>query len=413
MTPTAAQIDGRDPIPTSTRDELIATTCIQTHFDHPRSVYSADGVTASPQVVSNLIASGLGAVRQTWWPGSRSCRDGLAALASAGFSLYLTLRRDIKPGEVAGDIEVLDGMSWAGAVIAVEGINEPNAAGGDSWPPRVAAIQSALTEALTRSSHLIAADVGGIPLMRNVGHAGDRYTADVQAIAATNVGAWCDLGVFHHYPGNGGPVLNAGEVDLVRPIYELDGGEGRRYVHGETGWTGADTDPWDAERMTWETYLRNYLHRDADGQPDIILTNIYEAADESATLPGREGRFGVLDAQGHPKPAYYGIRRLVGIPDGGTVFRGRLSAADDATPVVFSNGGDCIPGSFQLYLLRGELPLATVIVPPDLNVFSYVRGVPTLLPFEVGSAGNRRFAVTFPPAPATAVECWVVPGDAA
>jgi hypothetical protein len=179
--------------------------------------------------------------------------------------------------------------------------------------------------------------------------------ADYRALRDAGIRRWCDAGDLHYYPGNLGPINNAAEAKRARealgklPLWQT-----------ETGWTTADTDPDTAGRFTVEAVLRNHL-------TGLVGTIIYEFADESDYVTGREGLFG-LRTPTAPKPAYAQLRTLLNTHDGKEKFPGWLAnysrgVESDVGAVVTSEGS----GQWTVYLMKEHQDRATIVMPGGLG----------------------------------------------
>lgn len=355
---------------TTPRHELRDGCGANTHFCFNPSVYS-DGPKPNGLIVQALIDLRVGFVRERWWPRNVAQQVAFTTLADTGIGLYVFIG-DISytPAQARADVKLLAESPLAKAVVAVCGPNEPNAHGGTTWPGRVAAIQRAIfTEVFaqpTLSDHVA---VVGTALKHNVAD----VDADYRALAAAGIRRWCDVGDFHFYPGSDGPSYNAGEAKRAGQAY------GQLSLwHSETGWTSDDTDVEVAGRFSVEALLRNHL-------TGIVGTMLYEFADESQYVPGREGMFGMMKPV-DPKPAYRTVQTLLATKDGGQKFDGRLGhyaqGVDSDTEAVVTSEGN---GKWTVYLMRSKQDTATLVLPPGR---SCDKGS-----LSIGSAGNKRYAI--------------------
>jgi hypothetical protein len=94
-----------------------------------------------------------------------------------------------------------------------------------------------------------------------------------------------------------------------------------------------------------------------------VGTIIYEFADESDYVTGREGLFGLRTPTG-PKPAYTELKTLLATPDGKENFPGWLAnyskgVKSDVGAVVTSEGG----GEWTVYLMKEQQDKATIVMP--------------------------------------------------
>jgi hypothetical protein len=354
---------------TTRRIDLRKGSGANTHFCFAPSVYAIGG-TPNSVIVKALIDCKVGFIRERWWPKNVAQQKAFATLADAGVKFYLFVG-DVHSTveQVRAETAELAASPIAGSVLAVCGANEPNAAGGDTWPAKVVSLQQAISTEARKHSSLNRASIVGPALKHNV-HDVDH---DYLALAQANVGRWCESGDFHFYPGNAGPSDNAKEETRARQAYG-----GVTMWHSETGWTGADTDGATAGRFSVEALLRNRLS-------GIAGTVLYEFADESQYVQGREGLFGMRMAE-HTKPAFTAVKTLLATPDGSQPFVGWLGAYSKGVPsdtdhVVTSEG----QGHWTVYLLRDSQHRAALVLPLPYTVD---RGE-----FSTGPNGERIFTV--------------------
>jgi hypothetical protein len=339
------------PLKTTLRSDLRPGCGVNTHFCFNPSVYSR-GTTPNPDLIQALIDLKIGVIRERYWPHNVAQQKAFQQLTDAGIGLYLFIG-DIgsTTASVQSDAKALAATPYASSVVGVCGPNEPNAGGGKVWPSKVVSLQQALYSEVNEYKSLKGAGIVGPVLKHNVAN----IDADYQALAAAGVGRWCDVGDFHYYPGNAGPSGNAREAQRAGQAY------GKLSLwQSETGWTGADTDPATAARFSVEALLRNHL-------TGMVGTIIYELADESQYVQGREGVFGLRKPDG-PKPAYLAVQKLLATPDGRELFDGSLApysqgVESDCEGVVTSEG----QGNFTVYLLRGKQMSATLELPPQFK----------------------------------------------
>ena len=354
---------------TTLRSDLRDGSGINTHFCFHPSVYG-DGRTPNQQLVQSVIDLNIGVVRERYWPGNPAQQKAFDQLIDAGIGLYLFIGNiSSTTGQMQTDAKALANASFASNVVGVCGPNEPNAGDGDGWAAKVVSLQQALyTEVCTHDS-LKGAGIVGPALMHNV----KDIDHDYYALAKAGVGRWCDVGDFHFYPGNAGPIGNAAEAIRAGEAYGALG-----LWQSETGWTGADTSEQDAARFSVEALLRNHL-------TGMVGTILYELVDESQYVAGREGLFGLRKPNG-TKLAYLAVQKLLATPDGREPFDGWLApyatgVESDCEAVVTSEGKSC----WTVYLLKHSQATATLVLPPqykaDNGSFSY------------GGDGRRRYTV--------------------
>ncbi len=358
------------PLQTTSRAHLRDGCGANTHFCFNPSVYSV-GATPNPHILQALIDLKVGFIRERWWPKSVAQQAAFGALAKSGIGFYLFVGdMTYSAAAVRADVIALAQSPIASSVLAVCGPNEANAHGGTTWPARVTGIQQAIfTEVFNQPNLADHVAVVGPALKHNV----PNVDADYQALAAAGIQRWCDVGDFHFYPGNAGPSLNAAEAERAGQAYGP-----LPLWHSETGWTSDDTDPSLAGRFSVEALLRNHV-------TGIIGTLLYEFADESQHVAGREGMFGLMEPV-NPKPAYEEVRTLLATQDGGQSFPGSLAAfskgvESDTEAVVTSDGN----GKWTVYLLKEKQAAVTLVVPAALTCDIGTR--------KTGSHGNTRYTI--------------------
>jgi len=356
---------------TTSRNHLRDGCGANTHFCFNPSVYSV-GSAPNKSIMQAIIGLNVGFIRERWWPRNTAQQAAFSTLAASGVGFYLFIG-DIgyTPAQARADVALLAESPIASSVIGVCGPNEPNSHGGTAWPSNVAAIQQAIhTEVFNQPTLADHVAVVGTALKHNVAN----IDADYQALAAAGIRRWCDVGDFHFYPGSAGPSLNAGEAKRAGQAYGP-----LPLWHSETGWTSDDTAPEVAGRFSVESLLRNHL-------TGIVGTILYEFADESQYVAGREGMFGMMKPVDY-KPAYVRVRTLLATTDGNEAFDGRLAhfdkdVASDTGVVVTSEGN----GRWTVYLMKETQDSVTLVLPPTLHAD---RGTRT-----TGNAGNNRYAIT-------------------
>jgi hypothetical protein len=334
---------------TTPRSDLRAGSGVNTNFSTDPSIYTKDGV-PNQDVIDTLIASGLGYIRERWYPrlaGQHAAFDQLTA-GGVGLFLYIGKIWTYTPEMAAADVAALAESPYADSVVAVCGPNEANAPQDNQWPKTAVAIQEAIYETVYSYSDFAShVAIVSCALMHN--NVKD-LDADYRALRKAGIRRWCHYGDFHYYPGNAGPIHNAAEAKRAREAF------GKLPLwQSETGWTADDTDPVTAGRFTVEALLRNHLS-------GIVGTLIFEFVDESDYVPGREGHFGMRYPT-KPKPAYPEVQTLLASPDGKEDFPGYLAdytkgVRSDAKAVVTSEGGQV----WTVYLMKEEQDSATVVV---------------------------------------------------
>lgn len=338
------------PLKATARKHLRKAAGANTHFLLDPSVYTRNEV-PNPAIIAAIDYLRVGYVRERYWPNDPGQKAAFAMLAKRGVGLFLFIGDMTYPTErVRAEVAALARSPVADSVVAVCGPNEANKQQGSSWPAKAVDIQRAIhTEVFNHPAFSRHVAVVSPALMHNV----PDIDRDYRALRAAGIIRWCDAGDFHFYPGNAGPHLNHSEAIRARQAY------GRLPLwHSETGWTGADTPPAVAGKFSVEAVLRNRLS-------GIVGTVLYEFADESQFMPGREGLFG-LRTPFQPKPAYSMLHTLLALPDGNLRFDGWLTdyssgVRSDVGAVVTSEGHD----AWTVYLMRRNQNRATIVFNPN------------------------------------------------
>lgn len=340
---------GKIFLPTTPRRELAARCGANVHFVFNPSVFAV-GNKPNPDMIDFIIKSGLGYIRERWRPGNKAQAAAWTQLAEAGVRFFTFIGDpNASVDEVASDTADLAKSPFAKAVKGVCGPNECNKHQNDTWPKKTVKLQQAIFQNVDKFRSKFADDVEVVSacLKHNV----PSLDADYLKIGAAGIQQWCTQADFHFYPGNKGPISNAGEATRARQAFgDLP------LWHSETGWTGADTDPDNAGRFTVEAYMRNYL-------TGIVGTHIYELADEGQYVNGREGKFGMC-RPAFPKLAYTWTSMVLTTPDGNEEFPGWLGefsagVNSDSQAVVLSNGA----GYFSVHLLKIKQDQVTLVLP--------------------------------------------------
>ena len=337
------------PLKATARRHLRQGAGANTHFWLDPSVYTLNE-TPNLAVLRAIDYLKIGYIRERYWPHDPGQVAAFSWLSATKVGLFLFIGdMSYTPDRVHAEVAYLATSPIADQVVGVCGPNEANKDQSSPWPAKAVEIQQAIyTEVFRHPSFARHVAVVGPALMHNV----QDIDRDYRALRAAGIMRWCDAGDFHFYPGNAGPHLNAGEAQRARQAFG-----NLPLWHSETGWTGADTPPATAGMFSVEALLRNRL-------TGIVGTVLYEFADESQYLEGREGLFG-LRTPTQPKPAYGRIHTLLALPDGNQPFNGWLADYAPGVPsdvgAVVTSEGD---GHWTVYLMRQEQDSATIVFDP-------------------------------------------------
>jgi hypothetical protein len=277
--------------------------------------------------------------------GVHHVRDGACAGCSAMYPRMLALaRRGVRFTLIAGDPRNSTGTLTAnlgaiasrlrGATEAIEGPNEWDASGDGSWARHVRDYQRSLFEAVRAN-----------PRLKSLPVIGPSFVRPESRDQVGNLSAWMTQGNMHSYPGGDPPEANLdSELALARKVSGP-----HRILSTETGYTNArftaDGRPAVPESVAASYIPRLYLENFRRGVPRTFL---YELFDEKPDPSGgdAEQHFGLLRADGTPKPAFTALRGLMraigtGSPgsSGATLHYTLHGAGADVRRLLFAGGG--------------------------------------------------------------------------
>jgi hypothetical protein len=242
--------------------------------------------------------------------GVHHVRDGACAGCRATDARMLALRRQgVRFTLIAGDPRNSTGTLGAnlgaiatrlrGATEAIEGPNEWDASGDARWAAQVRDYQRALFEAVRRNPRLKA-----LPVI------GPSFVRPESRDQVGDLSPWMTEGNMHSYPGGAPPegsldseLALARKVSARRPVASTETGySNARFTAG-----GRPSVP---ESVAAAYIPRLYLENFRRGVPRTFL---YELFDEKPDPSGRdpEQHFGLLRADGTPKPAFTALRGLM------------------------------------------------------------------------------------------------------
>lgn len=288
----------------------------------------------------------IGAVRRALAQlGVHHVRDGACAGCSAIYPRMLALgRQGVRFTLIAGDPRNSTGTLAAnlgavasrlrGVTEAVEGPNEWDASGDGSWAQHVRDYQRSLFGAVRAN-----------PRLRTLPVIGPSFVRPESRDQVGNLSAWMTEGNMHSYPGGDPPEANLdSELALARKVSGP-----RRIASTETGYTNAHFTaggrPSVPESVAASYVPRLYLENFRRGVPRTFLYELFdEKPDPSGGDP--EQHFGLLRADGTPKPAFTALRGLMraigtGSPgtSGATLHYTLRGAGDDVRSLVLAGAG--------------------------------------------------------------------------
>jgi hypothetical protein len=294
-------------------DDFVDSVGVNTHLHYAGTVYdTAFDRTIRPK----LLALGVRHVRDGAYTYdaagasttfNRRCRS----LAASGirFDFLTTFRTQ---STAATDLSKLGAVSsWcARAVESFEGTNEPDKqalpAGSGTWQAQTIASQKALYAAVKRTAGISNVAVLG-PAIAN------------SPTAVGSLSAFMDFGNWHPYPGGLCPAcadVYGQTLDMLLPRYRTPSGP-RPMIATETGYHNAVKAAAPSQRAVSELAAGRYMPRLLLDQFNrgFVRSYIYELIDERAD-PAKtqmDANFGLLRNDGSEKPAYRGVRSLLGL----------------------------------------------------------------------------------------------------
>jgi hypothetical protein len=299
-------------------DAFVQSIGVNVHLSYFRTVYGSGWSTI---VKPRLIELGVRHVRDAGsvvtsdsWMQTVYGRMNELAAAKVKFNLIL------KPAEGSTDYTKADHLDRlmryaAGAVESFEGLNEHDLSGHANWVTEVRAFQQAIHRKLKGTP-----STANLPLFGpSMGHA-------VNASQVGDLSGYMNYGAVHPYPGGLRPLTNveahvtAGRtINGSRPLVATETG-----YHTALLWAGGH--PHVAEDAEARYVPRLYLDYFKAG---FARTFLYELIDEGSSDTLREERFGLVRADGTPKPAYTSLRNLITVlADPGPAFTpGKLDYA--------------------------------------------------------------------------------------
>lgn len=302
-----------DPVPARAADAFIDSVGVNTHFHYDDTVWGSK----YELIKAKLIASGIRHARDGLYTYAAASRDSfyysrLRELGTAGIRFNLTTGMKTSFGEMS-NFDLLDDVyEWTnGAVVAYEGVNEPDIQGVQDWTTQATTVQRELYE-----------NVNNNPLLSNVTVIGPSPVWEPEQLG--NLSQLMDYGNSHAYNGGAMPMISGyGSLEYnLDKAAKVSGSD--PVMVTEVGYHNAlktsDGHPPTSEAVS-ATYLprlllsffnegikRSYLYEFIDTNPDPSLTQ-----------PGYH--FGLLRNDGSEKPAYTAIKTLLNLlKDPGTSF---------------------------------------------------------------------------------------------
>lgn len=299
-------------------DAFVQSIGLNLHISYFQSPYGTGWETI---VKPRLLALGVRHVRDA---GTVSSNDGwmqmvygrMNELAAAGVKFNLIL----KPAEGSTSYSNTDHidrlLQYARpALESFEGLNEHDLSGRSAWVTEVRTFQQAVWNKLKGNSA-----TAGLPLF------GPSAGNPRNAPSMGDLSGYLEYGALHPYPGGLRPmeavathITNGRRVSGSRPMVVTESG-----YHTATSWSGEH--PPVSEAAMGRYVPRLFLDYFNAG---FAKSYLYELIDEGASMSSREDAFGLVKANGTPKPAYTSLQNLIAVlSDPGPAFSpGSLSFA--------------------------------------------------------------------------------------
>lgn len=302
-------------LPAQSADAFVQSIGLNLHLSYFRTVYGTGWETiVKPRLLSlgvRHMRDGGSVVASDDW--MRTVYGRMNQLGAAGIRFNLVLR-PVDGSEDYSRADHLDRLLQfaADAVESFEGLNEHDGSGRANWSAEVRAFQKAIHGRLRQDVR-----TAGLPLF------GPAMAHPVNAPRVGDLSAYMHYGALHPYPGGARPMATVGthvaygrSINGNRPLVITETG-----YHTARLWTGSH--PYVADDAEARYVPRIYLD---SFQAGFARTYLYELIDQGASDTLREERFGLLRADGSPKPAYTSLRNLIEVlADPGPAFpAGRL-----------------------------------------------------------------------------------------
>lgn len=286
--------------PARSADAFVQSIGINTHISYFRTAYGTGWATI---IRPRLLALGVRHVRDA---GTVVTSDGwmstvygrMRELSDSGVKFNLILRPADGSTDYQSTAHFSRLLTYAGSSVeSFEGLNEHDLSGRANWVAEVRAFQQAAWRALKADSRSAALPVYG-PSMAH----------PIDAPLVGDLSGYLDGGALHPYPGGQRPmaavsthVTYGRKISGTKPLMASESG-----YHDALLWSGSHPG-------VSEAAMGRYAPRLALDYFNAGLTRsyLYELIDEGTSVSEREQAFGLLHADGTPKPAYTSLKNLI------------------------------------------------------------------------------------------------------
>ena len=292
-------------VPARAADAFVDSVGVNTHFHYDDTVWGSK----YDLVKTKLLASGIRHARDGAYTYEEASRDSfyysrLRELGNAGIRFNLITGMNTSFGEMTNFTLLDDIYAWTnGAVVAYEGVNEPDIQNVSDWVTQTTTVQRNLYE-----------HVNGTPSLGNVMVLGPSPVWKYEELG--NLSQYMDYGNSHAYNGGSMPMITGyGSLD-----FNLDNAakvSGRdSVIVTEVGYHNALKTS-DGHNPTSEAAAAIYIPRlflsffNEGVKRSYLYEFIDTNSDPSLTQPG--DHFGLLRNDGSEKPAYVAVKTLLSL----------------------------------------------------------------------------------------------------
>lgn len=285
--------------PARSANDFVQSIGINIHLSYFRTAYGSWATLVRPR----LLALGVRHVRDQ---GTVVSNDGwmstvygrMRELSDSGVKVNLILRPADGSTDYSSMAHLPRLLSYAGnAVESFEGLNEHDASKRANWAGELRTFQQAAYTFLKRDSRSAGLPVYGPAMAQAISYS---YVGDLSAAM--------DGGAIHPYPGGQRPMAAVNthitygrKISGNKPLIASESG-----YHDATRWTGEHAGVSEAAMARYAPrLLLDYFNA------GIRRSYLYELFDEGISNTNREEAFGLLYADGTPKPAYTSIKNLI------------------------------------------------------------------------------------------------------
>lgn len=290
-------------------DAFVDSIGINTHVGYVDRAYGNYGAWKS-----RLVESGIRNIRDGVAVNQQFAYDRLNELAGLGIKTDLQLGRPFNgkwsglsgdsraaannPAGTLSDLLTVLKTKVPGAVQSVEGPNEYDIAGDSAWAPNLRSYQSDLYNAVKADPALAHLPVIAPALVN-------------ESSRGTLGRVSSDLGNVHNYTG-GQQETSAHISSELSLAFKVSGGAPvwSTESNPNTALQSSSNQPPTSEKAQATYTLRQYLE---DWRKGISKTFIYELMDESANTADAEQSWGIVHADGSPKPAFTALKNMIGL----------------------------------------------------------------------------------------------------